>query len=34
MSIFDEKIAFFTLLIIISQGHASLAEDAHPGFFK
>jgi hypothetical protein len=34
MSIFDEKAAFFTLLVVISQGHASLAEDAHLGFFK
>jgi len=34
MSAFDEKIAFFRLLVIISQGYASLAEDAHLDFFK
>src|SRR5258708_2071777 len=34
MSIFDEKIAFVTLLVFISQGHAYVAEDAHLRFFK
>ena len=34
MSIFEERNAVFTLLVVINQGHASLAEDAHPSFFK
>jgi hypothetical protein len=33
MSIFDERIGLFTLLVVIGQGYASRAEDAHRGFF-
>ena len=34
MSIFEERNAVFTLLVVIIQGHASRAEDAHPSFLK
>jgi hypothetical protein len=34
MGIFEERNTVFTLLVVISQGHASLAEDAHPSLFK
>jgi len=34
MSIFEGRNTVFTLLVVISQAHASLVEDAHPSFFK
>jgi hypothetical protein len=34
MSIFEGRNTVFTLLVVINQAHASLAEDAHPSFFK
>ncbi|HEV3078331.1 MAG TPA: hypothetical protein VGY66_01070 [Gemmataceae bacterium] len=34
MGIFEERNTVFTLLVVINQGHASLAEDARPSFFK
>jgi hypothetical protein len=34
MGIFEGRNTVLTLLVVINQGHASLAEDAHPSFFK
>jgi hypothetical protein len=34
MGIFEGRNTVFPLLVVINQAHASLAEDAHPGFFK
>jgi hypothetical protein len=34
MSIFEGRNTVFTLLVVINQAQASLAEDGHPNFFK
>jgi hypothetical protein len=34
MGIFEGRNTVFTLLVVINQAHASLAEDAHPSFFQ